>query len=79
MRTLLVQLPIPPLSHEAVRGNVPYAAGCLALFAREAGAAGPDAVSILPAREANRLGDRALVAEILGRGPRLVGFSTKLC
>ncbi|MCU0726481.1 MAG: radical SAM protein [Planctomycetes bacterium] len=78
MRTLLVQLPIPPLSHEAVRGNVPYAAGCLVLYARGVGAVHEGDIAILPSREANRLGDRALLEAILGYHPDVVGFSTYL-
>src|SRR5438132_12335280 len=75
---LLVQLPIPPLGPAPIRGNVPLAAAYLKLFAERQGL-GPDyAIDLLPAAEANALGDRALVAAIAERDPWLVGFTCYL-
>jgi radical SAM superfamily enzyme YgiQ (UPF0313 family) len=75
---LLVQLPIPPLGPQPIRGNVPLAAGYLKLFARLRGLDAFYDIRILPTREANELGDRALVEAILSPGPWLVGFTCYL-
>jgi radical SAM superfamily enzyme YgiQ (UPF0313 family) len=77
-RVLLVQLPIPPLGPAPVRGNVPLAAAYLKLFAEQAGPGRSYEIEILPAFQANTLGDRALVAAILEREPWLVGFTCYL-
>ena len=74
---LLVQLPIPPPGPQPIQGNVPLAAAYLKLFAQRRGLEGWQ-IDILPARLCNRLGDRALVAAILDRGPQLVGFTCYL-
>ena len=74
---LLVQLPIPPPGPQPIEGNVPLAAAFLKLFAHRRGLQGWQ-IEILPARLCNRLGDRALVAAILDRRPRLVGFTCYL-
>jgi hypothetical protein len=74
---LLVQLPIPPPGPQPIRGNVPLAAACLKLFALRRRLEGWQ-IEILPARLCNRLGDRAMVAAILDRRPRLVGFTCYL-
>ncbi len=74
---LLVQLPIPPPGPQPIQGNVPLAAAYLKLFAQRQGLEGWR-IEILPARLSNRLGDRALVAAILDRGPRIVGFTCYL-
>ena len=74
---LLVQLPIPPPGLQPIQGNVPLAAAYLKLFARRRGLQSW-AIDILPARLCNVLGDRALVAAILDRGPALVGFTCYL-
>lgn len=71
----LVQLPIPPLGPEAIRGNVPLAAGYLKLWADNKGLGAYYDIRILPAVEANDLGDRALVAALARREPWLVGFT----
>jgi radical SAM superfamily enzyme YgiQ (UPF0313 family) len=75
LRVLLLQLPIPPPAVEPIRGNVPLAAGYLKLFARRRGLDEAFAIDILPPPLANVLGDQGLVEEILGRRPRLVGFT----
>ncbi len=74
---LLVQLPIPPPGPQPIEGNVPLAAAYLKLFAQRRGLEGWQ-IEILPARLCNRLGDRALAAAILERGPQLVGFTCYL-
>jgi radical SAM superfamily enzyme YgiQ (UPF0313 family) len=77
-RVLLVQLPIPPVGHEPVRGNVPLAAGYLKLMARQRGLEANYDVDIFPPRAANTLGDQGLVEAILARRPWLVGFTCYL-
>ncbi|HVX11888.1 MAG TPA: radical SAM protein [Pirellulales bacterium] len=77
-RVLLVQLPIPPVGHEPIRGNVPLAAGYLKLMARQHGLESKYEIEIFPATEANTLGDGALLAAILDRRPWLVGFTCYL-
>ncbi len=77
-RVLLVQLPIPPAGPEAVRGNVPLAAGYLKLHAQRTGLGSGCDIDILPAGEANALGDRALVETICAREPDLLGFTCYL-
>jgi radical SAM superfamily enzyme YgiQ (UPF0313 family) len=75
---LLVQLPIPPLSPAPIRGNVPLAAAYLKLFAEQKGLGGFYDIAVVPASEANTLGDQALVAALAGRDPWLVGFTCYL-
>jgi hypothetical protein len=75
---LLVQLPIPPVGPETVRGNVPLAAGYLKLFARRQGLEQAWQIDILPPQIVNRLGDQGLVQAILERRPTLVGFTCYL-
>jgi radical SAM superfamily enzyme YgiQ (UPF0313 family) len=77
-RVLLVQLPIPPLGPGPIRGNVPLAAGYLKLFADRKGLDAFYDIDILPARDANALGDRALVAALAAREPWMVGFTCYL-
>jgi radical SAM superfamily enzyme YgiQ (UPF0313 family) len=71
----LVQLPIPPLGHEPIRGNVPLAAAYLKLWAENAGLGSHYDIQLFPPAEANALGDRALVAALVERKPWLVGFT----
>ena len=75
---LLVQLPIPPLSPHPIRGNVPLAAAYLKLFAQRKGLGDCYRIEVFPARQANKLGDRALVAAILEYDPWLLGFTCYL-
>ena len=77
-RIVLVQLSIPPVGHEPIRGNVPLAAGYLKLLARLRGLEADYEIEIVPAAEANVLGDRGLVESILARRPWLVGFTCYL-
>jgi radical SAM superfamily enzyme YgiQ (UPF0313 family) len=77
-RVLLVQLPIPPVGHEPIRGNVPLAAGYLKLMARRRGLEAEYEIDIFPAHAANTLGDRGLIEAILARRPWLVGFTCYL-
>jgi radical SAM superfamily enzyme YgiQ (UPF0313 family) len=72
---LLVQLPIPPLGPAPVRGNVPLAAAYLKLWARGRGLDSLYDIQVIPAGEANTLGDRGLAAALAGREPWLVGFT----
>ncbi|MFL5341125.1 MAG: B12-binding domain-containing radical SAM protein [Gemmataceae bacterium] len=74
-RVLLAQLPIPPLGPAPIRGNVPLAAGYLKLFAHQQGLGQHFDIQILPAVEANTLGDRALAVAIADREPWLIGFT----
>jgi radical SAM superfamily enzyme YgiQ (UPF0313 family) len=75
---LLVQLPIPPLGPIAIRGNVPLAAAYLKLFAEREGRGHSYTIEIFPARQANTLGDHALVEALAVRDPWLVGFTCYL-
>ncbi len=77
-RVLLVQLPIPPLGPQPIRGNVPLAAGYLKLLAEQRGLDSQFDIAILPADDANRLGDHALVERICEQDPWLVGFTCYL-
>src|SRR5262245_43766489 len=75
---LLVQLPIPPLGPTPIRGNVPLAAAYLKLFAERRGLGHFYAIEVFPARQANTLGDHALVEALAGRDPWMVGFTCYL-
>ena len=77
-RVLLVQLPIPPVRPEPIRGNVPLAAGYLKMFARQRGLEAQYDIQIFPTIEANTLGDVGLVEAILDRDPWMVGFTCYL-
>jgi radical SAM superfamily enzyme YgiQ (UPF0313 family) len=72
---VLVQLPIPPLGPGPIRGNVPLAAAYLSLWGRQKGLDAFYDIAVLPAAEANALGDQALAAALAERGPWLVGFT----
>jgi radical SAM superfamily enzyme YgiQ (UPF0313 family) len=72
---VLVQLPIPPLGPGPIRANVPLAAAYLRLFGERKGLGDFYRIAILPAVQANTLGDRALVAALADRQPWLVGFT----
>ncbi len=77
-KVLLVQLPIPPVGPEPIRGNVPLAAGYLKMYAESHGLAANYAIDIFPPISANTLGDRGLVEAILAGEPWLVGFTCYL-
>src|SRR5262244_2674968 len=72
---VLVQLPIPPLGPGAIRGNVPLAAAYLKLFAKSRGLNADYDIRLFPPRQANTLGDRALVRALAAQQPWLVGFT----
>ncbi|HEY2828411.1 MAG TPA: cobalamin-dependent protein, partial [Pirellulales bacterium] len=74
----LVQLPIPPVGPEPIRGNVPLAAGYLKLFARLRGLESHYDIDLFPTLAANTLGDQGLVEAILARDPWMVGFTCYL-
>ncbi|MFL5443253.1 MAG: B12-binding domain-containing radical SAM protein [Myxococcales bacterium] len=77
MRVRLVQLPVPPPAALAATGNVPLAAGCLAVAARAAGLRGVD-VEVVPPAATDALGD-TLLAALCARGePDLLGLSLYL-
>jgi radical SAM superfamily enzyme YgiQ (UPF0313 family) len=71
----LVQLPIPPLGPEPIRGNVPLAAAYLKLWAHRKGLGCYYDIQLFPTAEVNTLGDRTLVAALAERRPWLVGFT----
>lgn len=77
-RILLIQLPIPQPGMEPAEGNVPLGAGYLKLLARLRGLEETYEIEILAARDANRLSDRGLAAEILARDPWLIGWTCYL-
>ncbi len=75
---LLVQLPIPPLGHGRLRGNVPLAAGYLKMYAELQGLHQQYDIQILPAHLSNTLSEVALVDAILLNRPHIVGFTCYL-
>lgn len=77
-KVVLVQLPIPPVGTEPIRGNVALAAGYLQLMARQQGLEHDFDIEILPTAEANTFSDCGLVEAILARDPWLVGFTCYL-
>lgn len=77
-RVLLVQLPIPPPGPGPLRGNVPLAAGYMKLLARARGLEDRFDIEVLPSSDASRLGDQALVEEIVAREPWMLGFTCYL-
>lgn len=72
----MVQLPVPPPAALAATGNVPLAAGCLAVSARVHGL--PLEVEVLEPALTDRLGDTRLADHIARDEPELVGFSLYL-
>ncbi len=75
---LLAQLPIPPVSPEPIRQNVPLAAGYLKMYAEQQGLGEHYHIDLLPTREANTRSDQGLVEAILARDPWMVGFTCYL-
>src|SRR5262245_22508619 len=75
---LLLQLPIPPLGPNPIRGNVPLAAAYLKLFAENSGLGDFYHIEIFSTQLANSLGDQALVERLAERNPWLVGFTCYL-
>jgi radical SAM superfamily enzyme YgiQ (UPF0313 family) len=72
---VLVQLPIPPLGPDPIRGNVPLAAAYLKLYAESHGLGSFYDIQILPAVDANNLGDQTLVRALAQGRPWMVGFT----
>lgn len=77
-RVVLVQLPIPPLGPNPIRGNVPLAGAYLKLYADARGLGADYDIDVFPAQLANALGDRALAQELAARDPWMVGFTCYL-
>lgn len=75
---ILVQLPIPPLGPDPIRGNVPLAAAYLKLFAESRGLASAYDIQLFPSVMANLLGDRTLAAALAEMRPWIVGFTCYL-
>ncbi|HEY2760300.1 MAG TPA: radical SAM protein, partial [Pirellulales bacterium] len=75
---ILVQLPIPPVGSQPIRGNVPLAAAYLKMYAEARGLGSQYQIEILPTVEANTFGDQGLVQSILSREPWMVGFTCYL-
>ena len=74
----MVQLPVPPPAALAATGNVPLAAGCLAVSARVHGLADRLQLEVVEPAVTDALGD-TLLADFLARDePDLVGFSLYL-
>lgn len=77
-RVLLVQLPIPPVEGAPAEGNVPLAAGYLAVYARRRQLHEAYELEILPGQLVNQWSDQGLLKAVLDRRPWLVGFSCYL-
>lgn len=79
MKTLrLVQLPVPPPAALAATGNVPLAAGCLAVAAQVHGLDSRLRIEVVEPSATDALGD-ALLADHVARGePDYVGLSLYL-
>jgi tRNA A37 methylthiotransferase MiaB len=77
-RLRLVQLPVPPPAALAATGNVPLAAGCLAVSARVHGLTSRLLVDVVPPSTTDALGD-ALLAQVVSRDePEFLGLSLYL-
>src|SRR5207302_10279489 len=77
-RFRLVQLPVPPPAALASTGNVPLAAGSLAVSARVHGLTSRLRVDVVPPSTTDILGD-ALLAEVVSRDePEFLGLSLYL-
>jgi radical SAM superfamily enzyme YgiQ (UPF0313 family) len=79
MQTLrMVQLPVPPPAAFAATGNVPMAAGCLAVAARVHGLSSRVQIEVAPPECTDSLGDTRLADWIARDEPELVAFSLYL-
>ncbi len=77
-RLRLVQLPVPPPAALAATGNVPLAAGCLAVAADVHGLSSRLQLDVVPPEVTDSAGD-AQLADLLARDePELLGFSLYL-
>lgn len=78
MRTVrLAQLPIPQPAKGSATGNVPLAAGCLAVAARAAGL-GDVAIETVPVELTDDLGDTLLARALAAGEPDVLGLSLYL-
>lgn len=73
----LAQLPIPQPAKGSATGNVPLAAGCLAVAARDAGLTGVR-VETVPVELTDDLGDTLLARELAAGEPDVLGLSLYL-
>lgn len=73
----LVQLPIPQMARFSQSGNVPLAAGCLAISGRDAKTEGLS-IEMADVDTIETLGDHALAAHLAQGEPAAVGFSLYL-
>jgi hypothetical protein len=74
----LVQLPVPPPAALAATGNVPLAAGCLAVAARVHGLDRSIDIEVVDPETTDALGDTLLAETIARDEPDLAGFSLYL-
>ncbi|MGQ9769792.1 MAG: B12-binding domain-containing radical SAM protein [Thermogutta sp.] len=74
LKVVLVQLPIPPLGPEIVRGNVPLAPGYLKHYCHRVNRLDAE-IEILPPQVADQAGDAALVRAIKEQQADVIGFS----
>ncbi len=74
----LVQLPVPPPAALAATGNVPLAAGCLAVAAKVHGLTCRLAIDVVPPSTTDRFGDTALAEHLAADEPDYLGLSLYL-
>lgn len=77
-RLRLVQLPVPPPAALAATGNVPLAAGCLAVSARVHGLTSRLDVEVVSPDVTDVAGDTALADRLAADEPDFLGFSLYL-
>jgi hypothetical protein len=75
MRLTLLQLPVPPPAAYAATGNVPLAAGCLAVAARDVEGL---TVEVVPPSLTDRAGDTQLAEHVAAGAPAFLGLSLYL-
>ncbi len=79
MKTLrMVQLPVPPPAALAATGNVPLAAGCLAVSARVHGLSDRLRIEVVEPAVTDALGDTLLADHLARDEPDYLGFSLYL-
>ncbi|TMA23288.1 MAG: B12-binding domain-containing radical SAM protein, partial [Deltaproteobacteria bacterium] len=77
-RLRMVQLPVPPPAALAATGNVPLAAGCLAVSARVHGLDRRLRIEVVEPEVTDSLGDTLLADHVARDEPDFVGFSLYL-
>jgi hypothetical protein len=77
-RLRLVQLPVPQPAKYAATGNVPLAAGALAVAARRSALGKELAVEVVSPDATDELGDTALADHVARNEPAFVGLSLYL-